>query len=91
MKSIQEPDGGTLLDNSTIVYGSTLGDGNAHDKYNLPTIIASRGGGAVKAGRFIEYSKPMNLANIHLAALRMLGVRNGRFANSDGAAEELAG
>jgi len=31
MKAIREPDGGTLLDNSMIVYGASLGDGNGTD------------------------------------------------------------
>ena len=91
MQSIREPDGGTLLDNAMIVYGSALGDGNDHDKHHLPTLLAGRGGGTIAAGRLIEYAKPMNLANIHLALLQRLGVPVERFASADRPAEELAG
>ena len=35
------PDGdGTLLDNSMIVYGSSLADGHAHAEANLPLLLA---------------------------------------------------
>lgn len=91
MKSIQEPDGGTLLDHSMIVYGSTLGDGNEHDKHDLPTLIAGRGGGTITPGRMISYAEPMNLANIHLALLQRMGLEIDEFASSDRSAEELAG
>ena len=91
MKSIQEPDGGTLLDHSMIVYGSTLGDGNEHDKHDLPTLIAGRGSGTIRPGRMVRYSEPMNLANIHLALLRRMGLDIDKFATSERPAEELAG
>lgn len=91
MRALREPDGGTLLDNSMLVYGSALGDGNDHDKHHLPTLLASRGGGTIATGRFIEYPEPMDLANIHLALLQRLGIAVERFASADGPAEELAG
>ena len=91
MKSIQEPDGGTLLDNLMLVYGSTLGDGNEHDKYHLPTLLLGRGGGTIKTGRLLEYAEPMNFANFHLSLLRRMGLRIDKFATSDRPAEELAG
>ena len=41
MQAIEEPNGGTLLDNSLIVYGAGLGDGNEHDASDLPTLVAA--------------------------------------------------
>ena len=83
MKSIVEPEGGTLLDNSMLLYGSSLGDGNEHDKHHLPTLIAGRGGGTIKTGRLLKYDRPINMANFHLSFLQRLGARVDSFATSD--------
>ncbi|MBM3763610.1 MAG: DUF1552 domain-containing protein [Acidobacteria bacterium] len=45
--------GGTLLDNCIMMWGSGLEDGNKHTRANLPFVIAGKGGGAVKTGRFL--------------------------------------
>jgi hypothetical protein len=44
---------GTLLDNCIMMWGSGLEDGNKHKRENLPFIIAGKGGGALKTGRFL--------------------------------------
>ena len=44
MKSTAEGDG-SLLDNTMIVYGSGISDGNKHNNENLPILLAGRGGG----------------------------------------------
>ena len=90
MKNIEEPDGRSLFDNSMIVYGSSLGDGNEHGEI-LPTIIAGRGGGTVKTGRQIKFKRPNDLATVHLAFLQRLGVRIDKFGLATSPMEELAG
>ena len=50
MKSIQEGDG-TLLDNSMVIYGSCIGDGNRHNHNDLPVVLLGKGGGTIKTGR----------------------------------------
>ena len=52
MDSLREGDG-TLLDNCIMMWGSGLEDGNKHARENLPFIIAGKGGGTLKTGRFI--------------------------------------
>ena len=91
MKSIQEPDGRTLLDNSMLVYGSSLGDGHDHGKNHLPTVIAGRAGNTIKTGRQIEFKKPQDLASVHLAFLHRMGVQVESFGLAKGPMEELAG
>jgi hypothetical protein len=56
MASLREGDG-TLLDNSIMMWGSGLEDGNKHTRENLPFIIAGKGGGSIKTGRFIDTVK----------------------------------
>ncbi|MCA9067222.1 MAG: DUF1552 domain-containing protein, partial [Planctomycetaceae bacterium] len=48
---------GTLLDNCIMMWGSGLEDGDLHTRKNLPFIIAGRGGGSVKTGRFLPDTK----------------------------------
>lgn len=45
---------GTLLDNCIMMWGSGLEDGNRHSRENLPFIIAGKGGGSIKTGRFLS-------------------------------------
>ena len=53
MSEIREGEG-TLLDNSIMMWGTGLEDGNKHTRANLPFVIAGRGGGRLKTGRYVE-------------------------------------
>ena len=53
MHSLKEGDG-TLLDNCIMMWGSGLEDGNKHRRENLPFILAGKGGGSIKTGRFLS-------------------------------------
>jgi hypothetical protein len=55
MHNLREGEG-TLLDNCILMWGSGLEDGNKHTRENLPFILAGRGGGALKTGRFLANS-----------------------------------
>ena len=91
LRSVREPDGGTLLDNSMIVYGATLGDGNEHDAQHLPTLLAGSGGGTIDTGRHLAHAEPTDLARIHVSLLQRMGVRIDRFGTADGPLEGLEG
>ena len=91
MKSISEPGGGTLLDNSMIVFGSSLGDGNEHDASNLPTLLAGGGAGTIVTGRQIEHEQPTDLASVHLALMQRMGVPLAAFGDAESAFEGLSG
>jgi len=79
------PDGdGTLLDHSMITYGSGLSDGNAHDHANLPMVLAGRGCGTLKPGRFVKYPKETPMANLYVALLDRLGVPVESLGDSNG-------
>ena len=91
LSSVREPNGGTLLDNSAIVYGATLGDGNEHDAQHLPTLLAGGGGGTIATGRLLEHAEPTDLARIHVSLLQGMGVPIETFGTADGPLEGLAG
>lgn len=83
LKSIQEGDS-TLLDNSMIVYGAGLSDGNRHLHEDLPTLIAGRGGNYFKPGRYIVNRKETPMCNLFLTMMDRMGVHTERFGDSTG-------
>jgi hypothetical protein len=79
------PDGdGTLLDHATLMYGTGMGECNAHDPRNIPLVLAGGGAGTLKGGRHIRYPKETPLANLHLTMLDNFGVKWDRIGDSTG-------
>jgi hypothetical protein len=84
------PDGdGTLLDNSMIVYGSGLADGSQHEHSNLPTVVAGRGRGTLKPGKYIGVTTETPMANLYVSMLDKMGVPVESFGDSTGRLPEL--
>ncbi len=79
------PDGdGTLLDHATLMYGTGIGECNAHDPRSIPLVLAGGGAGTLKGGRHIRYPKETPLANLHLTLLENFGVKRDRIGDSTG-------
>jgi len=87
MKAIKEGES-TLLDNSMILCGAGMRDGNAHNPHNLPLVMAGRGGNTIKTGRHLVYPKNTPFANLFRSMLTRVGAPLDTFADSTG---ELAG
>ena len=88
MKATQEGDS-NLLDNSMIVYGAGLSDGNKHLHEDLPTLIAGRGGNYIKPGRRVVYRKETPMCNLFLTMMDRMGVHVDDFGDSSGRLEGL--
>ena len=88
LKSIREGSG-SLLDQSMILYGSGLADGNQHAHDNLPILLAGRGGGSIQSGRHIRFPKETPMANLFLSMLDRMNVPAERFGDSTGRAGQL--
>ena len=75
-----------LLDNTSVLFGSNLGNANAHDPRNLPIILA---GGRHNHGRYVAGNKENNtpLCNLFVSLLNSMGVETDEFATSDGSIE----
>ena len=86
MREIPEGEG-TLLDNSVYMYGSGMGDPDAHDHSNLPIVVA--GGAAGKGNRHLKFDDPTPLSNLHLTLLNKVGVPMESFADSTGTVDDL--
>ncbi len=88
MKATKEGDG-TLLDNSMIVYGAGLSDGNAHLHEDLPTIIAGKGGNYFKTGRRVVVRRETPMCNLFLTMMDRMGVHTEKFGDSTGRLQGL--
>ncbi|MFO0937056.1 MAG: DUF1552 domain-containing protein [Gemmataceae bacterium] len=84
LKAVKEVDGSTLLDNSMIVYGSGIGDGDRHNHDDLPILFAGKGGGTVQCGRHMTFAKDTPLMNLYLAMFERMGAPLNRFGDSTG-------
>ncbi|HYR82740.1 MAG TPA: hypothetical protein VE422_01525, partial [Terriglobia bacterium] len=49
MRSTSDGDG-KLLDHATLIYGTGMGECNAHDPRNIPLLLAGGGAGTLKGG-----------------------------------------
>jgi len=79
LKAIPEGEG-TLLDNSMILFGSSMSDGNRHDPDNLPILLGGRGGGTIPSGQHIASDGP--LCNLYVSMLDRMGVEVESFGDS---------
>lgn len=81
--------GGSLLDNTTYLLGSGMGNPDIHDHSNLPIVVASGRNTGLKGGRHIRYAEQVPLANLHLTLMDSLGVHLDSFADNSGRLDEL--
>ena len=82
LKAVNEG-GESLLDRTMILYGSNLGDANAHSTVNLPTLFA---GGGFLHGQHLGFDRAQNypLPNLFVSMLQRMGLEEGKFASSTG-------
>lgn len=73
-----------LLDQSMIVYGSGISDGNVHTHDQLPTVLAGRGGKFLNPGRHIVYQRETPVANLFATMIERMDVRPEHVGDSTG-------
>ena len=81
-------EGGTLLDQTTVVIGSNFGDASNHTHNNLPTIVA---GGGYRHQAHTVLDRPTPLCNLYLELLHRHGVDAAGFGSSERNMELLKG
>ena len=74
----------SVLDNSMILFGAGIRDGNKHDPHNLPVVVAGKAGGRLASGQHLSYEKDTPLANLYVSMLDAFGTPVERFADSTG-------
>ncbi len=83
MKETPEGDS-NLLDQSLIVYGSGLSDGNIHTHDQLPVLLCGRGGNFVSPGRHLVYQRETPVSNLFATMIERVGVRGEQVGDSTG-------
>jgi hypothetical protein len=90
LKSMPEGDG-TVLDNTMLLYGAALADGNRHEHENLPLVMAGGGGGSIMTGRHIRYPSETPMCNLLLTMANKAGAPAQRHGDSTGMVRGLEG
>jgi hypothetical protein len=67
-----EVGGGTMLDNTVVLWGNELGVGNSHTYQNIPWVIAG-GAGYFKTGRYLQY-KDRNHNDLLVSVCHAVGI-----------------
>lgn len=79
---------GTLLDRTTIIWCSNIGNPSAHASNNLPVFVA--GGGFKHVGHLaFDQANNKSLSNLYLRVLRDFQIDDAQFGSSDGELGEL--
>src|SRR5690606_35904577 len=80
---------GSILDHSLFLYGSNMGNSNAHDNYPLPELLLGGANGKHKGGKNLTLPERTPLANLHLTILDKLGIQQDSFGISTGRISEV--
>jgi len=81
----------SLLEQTMIVYGSGIGDGNRHNHDDLPVLLVGRGGGKIKSGQHIRYPAETPMTNLYLSMLDLFGMPTETLGDSTGKLDYLTG
>ncbi|MEM6468648.1 MAG: DUF1552 domain-containing protein [Planctomycetota bacterium] len=79
-----EDAGGSLLDQSMVLYGSGISDGNRHRHSDLPIVLAGSAGGQIETGRYLDAGEECPMANLFLTMLDMMGTPAESIGDSSG-------
>ena len=74
-----EDDRGSLLDHTSILLTSNLGNASSHDNRNMPVLLA---GGGFRHGQHLAFDRQDNypLPNLYVSVLQQTGLEQDRFA-----------
>jgi len=84
LKSTPDGDGGSVLDNTVVLYGSPMGDSNVHNHKRVPLFLAGRAGGGLKGNLHVKAADGTPLANAMLTVAHKLGLDMQSFGDSTG-------
>ena len=78
----------TLLDNTTVFFGSGMGNASSHSNRNLPVLVA---GGGFQHGRSLKFEPGKTpLCNLYVTMLQRLGIETDSFGNATGTLNDFA-
>jgi hypothetical protein len=89
LDAIQEGDR-TLLDNTMLLYCSSMLNGN-HDASQLPVVVLGGGGGRIKGGRVLDYKDKPNrqMCRLFLSVMDKMDCHPGKFGDASTPLDEV--
>jgi hypothetical protein len=75
---------GSLLDHTTILYGSGISNSTRHSGDNLPLLVMGGGAGTHKGGRHIKYTDKPSMANLLVTLMDKMNVPVEKIGGSTG-------
>jgi hypothetical protein len=81
----------TALDNSIVLYCSSMMAGAKHDNDQLPMVMLGRAGGRIETGRVLDYTgKPdRQMCRLYMSLMEKMGVRENAFGDATAPLEEV--
>lgn len=79
--------GGSILDRTLVIYGSS--NSVTHNNTNYPLIVAGGKELGVQHGKFLKFDEKIPLSNLYLTMLERLGVSSESFADSTSELSEI--
>lgn len=92
LKATPDGAGGTLFDNTMLLWCNELGKGNTHSRLDAPYVLAGSAGGALRTGRYVSYEGqglPHN--NLLVSILNAMGLPDAKFGKPDWCTGPLTG
>lgn len=90
LQSIPEGDA-TLLENTVVMYGKGMSDGNTHNNYSVPVVVVGGPQNGLQGNRHLVYPKGTPLANLSVSLMEKFGVNVESFGDSSGHLPLLSG
>ena len=92
LKSTPDGAGGTLFDNTLILWSNELAKGNTHSRQDAPYVLAGNAGGGIRTGRFVSYEGqglPHN--NMMVSLLNAMDIPDTTFGKAEWCSGPLTG
>jgi hypothetical protein len=92
LKNTPDGAGGTLFDNTLVLWSNELAKGNTHSRQDAPYVLCGNAGGGLRTGRFVSYEGqglPHN--NMMVSILNALDIPDTTFGKADWCTGPLSG
>lgn len=92
LKNTPDGAGGTLFDNTLVLWSNELAKGNTHSRQDAPYVLAGNAGGGLRTGRFVSYEGqglPHN--NMMVSILNAFDIPDTTFGEADWCTGPLVG
>jgi len=83
LRGVVEPGGGNLLERTSVLYGTCMGNANGHTNKNWPMLLA---GGGFKHGQHLAFDAERNepIGKLFVSLLQRLGIESDEFSSAKG-------